>query len=135
MRIFKWITGFVISFTVAWILIFTFTQQPFKQLVPARILTYWTPSIPIYVYVAGAFVIGLLVGLLVIFLNFISFQSKLHHKQKEIVKLQQELSQLRSSAEQTHATSYEPEFESENTETDQSEKHTNEPSSDAGSQV
>lgn len=135
MRIFKWITGFIISFTIAWILIFTFTQQPFKQLVPAKILTYSTPLIPIYVYVAGAFGLGLLVGLLAIFLNFISFQSKLHHKQKEVVKLQQELSELRSATEKTHATSFESEFESENAENDHSKKPNTEPSSDAGNLV
>ena len=60
MKIFKWFVVFIVAFLFAWILIFTFTQEQFKQVASARILAYWTPPIPIYFYVAGAF--GIYVG-------------------------------------------------------------------------
>lgn len=94
MKVVKWLAVFVIAFLLAWILIFTFIQAPFKQTASARILTWWTPAIPIYLYVAGSFFIGLVVGLCIAFYNYITLQAKLHHKTKECSSLQEQLSEI-----------------------------------------
>ena len=44
---------FVCAFCVAFVIIVTFSQQPFRQPVPAMIFTYETPKVPIYLYVAA----------------------------------------------------------------------------------
>lgn len=88
MKLIKWLVVFAAAFMLAWILIFTFIQEPFRELAAARILSWWTPAFPIYLYVAGAFVIGFGVGLAVAFYNYVTLQSKLHHKEKECALLE-----------------------------------------------
>lgn len=100
MKILKWIVVFSIAFMFAWILIFTFTQEQFKQVASARILTYWTPSIPIYIYVAGAFGLGLLLGLFAAFYYYIVLQSKVHQRTKELHALEEKLTDARRALEQ-----------------------------------
>lgn len=95
MNIFKWMAIFAVAFVIAWVLIFTFTQEPFRQLVPARILAYQTPAIPIYIYVAGAFGIGLLIGLATAFYNYIVLISQVRQKTKKINNLEQDLTIVR----------------------------------------
>jgi hypothetical protein len=58
MNLLKWVLIFAFAFVVAWVLIFTFTQPPFAEGVPAKIFAYRTPPIPVYVYVTGAFFIA-----------------------------------------------------------------------------
>jgi uncharacterized membrane protein YciS (DUF1049 family) len=92
MKFIKWLLMFAVAFLAAWILIFTFIQEPFRQTAAARVLTWWTPAIPIYLYVAGAFVIGFAAGLVVALYSYFSLQSKVHQKNKEITRLERELS-------------------------------------------
>lgn len=92
MKLMKWLTVFAVAFFTAWILIFTFIQPPFKEVAAAHIFKWSTPSIPIYLYVAGAFGIGFGLGLVVALYNFISLQSKLHHKNKECAQIEAKLS-------------------------------------------
>ncbi len=100
MKIFKWVTIFVIAFLFAWILIFTFTQEQFKQVAQARILAYWTPAIPIYFYVAGAFGIGLVLGLLAALYYYILFQTKMRRATRENRDLEEKLAMTHRELEQ-----------------------------------
>lgn len=103
MRFLKWSVLFVAAFMMAWILIFTFTQEPFKYMVPARILAYQTPPIPVYLYVAGAFSIGLLIGLWVALYYFIVQKRLLGMKSKEASSLEEELNRNRNELERLQA--------------------------------
>lgn len=104
MKILKWMVIFSITFLFAWILIFTFTQEQFKQVASARILTYWTPSIPLYAYVAGAFGLGLLLGLFTAFYYYVVLQSKVHKSSRELRALEEKLADARRSLEQCELT-------------------------------
>jgi hypothetical protein len=103
MRFLKWSVIFVAAFVMAWILIFTFIQEPFKNMVPARILTYQTPPIPVYLYVAGAFGAGLLLGLWVALYYFIVQKRLLGMKSKEASTLEDELIRNRNELERLQA--------------------------------
>jgi uncharacterized membrane protein YciS (DUF1049 family) len=100
MKLFKGILIFIVAFLFACILIFTFTQEPFKQLVPARVLTWRTPSIPIYAYVAGAFGIGLIIGLITTLYYYIVQQSKLHQRTRELREVEEQLADARRELDQ-----------------------------------
>ncbi|MBN1576957.1 MAG: LapA family protein [Chitinispirillaceae bacterium] len=104
MKILKWLVVFIVAFFFAWILIFTFTQEQFKQVASARILTYWTPAIPIYFYVAGAFGVGLLLGLFAAFYYYIVLQSKVHRRTKDLRELEEKLAEARRTLEQCEMT-------------------------------
>ncbi len=103
MRFLKWSVLFVAAFMVAWVLIFTFTQEPFKIMVPARILAYQTPPIPVYIYVAGAFGAGLLIGLWVALYYFVVQKRLLGMKRKEASTLEEELTSNRNELERLQA--------------------------------
>ncbi|NLW31720.1 MAG: LapA family protein [Fibrobacter sp.] len=91
MRVIKWLAIFGAAFFAAWILIFTFTQPQFKETASARIFTYYTPPIPVYLYVAGAFAMGLLIGLAVALYYYITYQARIHKKNKQIRVLEEEV--------------------------------------------
>lgn len=99
MKLLQWVLIFVIAFVVAWILIFTFTQQPFAEGVPAKIFTYRTIPIPVYIYVAGAFITGLLLGCSLAFYYFISGSMKAHKLSKKLHAAESELAVLKISAD------------------------------------
>jgi hypothetical protein len=103
MRFLKWSVLFVAAFMMAWILIFTFIQEPFKYMVPARILAYQTPPIPVYLYVAGAFGIGLILGLWVALYYFVVQKRLLGLKSKEASTLEEELIRNRNELERLQA--------------------------------
>jgi uncharacterized protein YlxW (UPF0749 family) len=103
MRFLKWSALFVAAFMMAWILIFTFTQEPFKNMVPARILAYQTPPIPVYLYVVTAFGSGLLIGLWVALYYFIVQKRLLGQKSKEAKALEEELIRSRNELERLQA--------------------------------
>jgi hypothetical protein len=105
MKILKWMLLFAVAFIFAWILIFTFTQEQFKQLAAARILAYWTPPIPIYLYVAGAFGIGLLLGLFAAFYYYIVLQRRVHQSTRELQAVEEKLVETRRSLESVESTS------------------------------
>ena len=113
MRVFKWTVVFLIAFMFAWVLIFTFTQEPFKTLVPGRVLTYQTPAIPIYAYVAGAFAVGLLIGFITAIYYYVLMQSQIHRKSKQVRKLEQELADANMEIERLQVRREEPASSSE----------------------
>ena len=100
MKILKWLVIFSVAFIVAWILIFTFTQPEFKVTAAAKILTYTTPKISVYLYVAGAFGTGLLLGLFTAFYYYVVLQRKVHQRTNELHDLEDKLAEARRALEQ-----------------------------------
>ena len=72
-------------------------------MVPARILAYQTPPIPVYLYVAGAFGIGLILGLWVALYYFVVQKRLLGLKSKEASTLEEELIRNRNELERLQA--------------------------------
>ena len=96
MKFLKWSLFFLFSFAVSWILIATFSQEEFSKDAPGVIFIYSTPSIPIYFYVAGAFLLGLLIGLTVALFNYISLSTKGSRKARQIKSLEKDNAKLRA---------------------------------------
>lgn len=99
MNLIKWILVFVCAFCIAFVIIVTFSQAPFKQPVPAVIFTYQTAAVPLYWYVAGALCLGLLAGLCVALFNFIALKSAVFKKNKKIRELEDKVSILEHAAQ------------------------------------
>ncbi len=87
----------MISFLCSWVLITTFSQDVFRTAVPARILTYTTPPIPMYGYVMGAFFVGLFLGVFMAIYNYISLSAKTRKKGKTIKAMEKEIEGLKES--------------------------------------
>lgn len=98
MRFLKWGIIFLIAFTVAWVLIFTFTQEPFGVKVAVRLPGWKTQEFPVYCYVAAAFIGGLLIGVLIGIYNFVIYKIDIRKKTKRIRELEQRISQIESAA-------------------------------------
>ncbi len=101
MKLLRWGLIFIIAFTAAWVVIFTFNQEPFKAQVPAKILVWQTQSIPVYGYLTFAFCLGLTIGILIAFYNGIVFRGKLSRTNKQMHKLEQELAAVKQELEQS----------------------------------
>lgn len=101
MKVIRFLLIFTSAFLLAWILIFTFIQPPFKATAAAKVLVWNTPAIPIYLYVAGAFLIGLAVGTALSLVNYVTLSSNLRHVQRECAELRGKLAaeQLLAPAE------------------------------------
>lgn len=99
MKILKGFGVFIAAFLFAWVIIFTFMQEPFKQVASARILAYRTPAIPIYFYVAGAFGAGLLLGLFFSLYCYISLQLKVRRTAGELQEVKKKLAEAQGSSE------------------------------------
>ena len=89
MRFFSWILMFIITLFIALILVLTFIQPEFKQLVGAQILTYKTRPLPVYIYVIGAFALGLGLGIVQALYTFIRTRADLFRKNRRIRELEQ----------------------------------------------
>ena len=103
MKILKFVVIFAIAFLFASVLIFTFIQPEFKVPASAKIITYTTPKIPIYIYVAGAFGIGLLLGLVAAFYYYFTQHQKVHQATKELHVLEEKLADAKRQLEQYNA--------------------------------
>jgi uncharacterized membrane protein YciS (DUF1049 family) len=88
MKVVKWCIIFAAGFAVSWILIFTFTQEPFKALAPAKVFWYNTSEIPIVAFVAITFGIGLLIGFFAAAYYYIAGQAGIRGKKKVIKELE-----------------------------------------------
>jgi hypothetical protein len=84
MRVLKVGIIFLMAFLLAWVVFFTFTQAPFQQTVPARLLFYQTPAIAIWVYLLGSLGIGLTIGMGVAAILAIGLTMALRRKEKEL---------------------------------------------------
>ncbi|MCU0608168.1 MAG: LapA family protein [Chitinispirillaceae bacterium] len=91
MRLFTWLLLFVITFVFALVLVLTFMQPEFKQEVGAQILTYSTRPLPVYIYVLGAFVAGLGIGIVAGLVGFVRGKAREFNYAKKIRELEQEL--------------------------------------------
>ncbi|MDG5813873.1 lipopolysaccharide assembly protein LapA domain-containing protein [Chitinispirillales bacterium ANBcel5] len=111
MKISKWIAVFVLAFIIAWIVIFTFIQEPFALTVPMKLLWYTTPGIPIYVYVVSAFAIGLLIGFLIAGYYYLTGQAGLRKKSRRIKALELKLREVMAELKTYKGTSEEEEEE------------------------
>jgi len=99
MALLKWVVLFVCAFCVAFVIIVTFSQAPFKQPVPAMIFTYQTPAIALYWYVIGAVSVGLALGLAVALYYGIVLKTSIYKKNKQLRELEEKISGLEGARE------------------------------------
>jgi hypothetical protein len=99
----KWAIIFVAAFCLAFVIIVTFSQAPFKQPVPAMIFSYQTKPIALYWYVVGALAMGLAVGLAVAVYYYIDLQSALFKKNKTIRELEEKVANLQGQEKEPSA--------------------------------
>jgi hypothetical protein len=92
----KWGVVFAAAFSLAFVIIVTFSQAPFKQPVPAMIFSYQTKSIALYWYVSGALGVGLIVGLAVALYSYIDLKTTLFKKNRLIRELEEKVTLLES---------------------------------------
>jgi len=111
MKFFKGATVFAIAFAAAWVIIFTFIQTPFQQTVPAKLLWYQTPPYPIYYYLIGSFVLGLLIGLGAAGYSYLATAMQLR-KQKRETREQRERAEGLERQLEGVASQPTPEFQS-----------------------
>ncbi len=88
----KWGLVFAAAFCLAFVIIVTFSQTPFKQPVPAMLFSYQTKAIALYWYVAGALALGLIVGLSAALYTYIDLQTSIFKKNKIIRELEEKVS-------------------------------------------
>ena len=94
MKVLSWFAVFIVTLFVALALVLTFTQPEFKTTVGAQILTYKTRQLPVYSYVAGAFVAGLLIGIFQALFTFIRLKAEIFRKNRVIRELEQKVAGL-----------------------------------------
>jgi hypothetical protein len=104
----KWAVIFAAAFCLAFVIVVTFSQAPFKQPVPAMIFSYQTKSIALYWYVVGALGVGLIVGLAVALYSYIDLKTTLFKKNKLIRELEEKVTLL-EGREKTPAAPFFPE--------------------------
>jgi uncharacterized integral membrane protein len=91
MRTVTWLLMFVIALFIALVMILTFMQPAFKQEVGAKILTIQTREIPVYMYVLGAFLAGLLFGFFAVLPGYVRAKVEGGRRNKRIRELEQKL--------------------------------------------
>jgi hypothetical protein len=95
MRVFKGLFFFLVAFIAACIILLTFMQPEFLKPVPAKLLWYQTQAIPVYYFLIGAFVIGLLFGLVVFLYYWGSLSMSLSEQKRTVRERDQEIEALR----------------------------------------
>jgi uncharacterized integral membrane protein len=91
MRTVTWLLVFFIAVLIAVVLVLTFMQPAFKQEVGARIFTMQTRALPVYLYVLGAFLVGLLFGIFSMLPSEIRSRIEGARKSRRIKELEQKL--------------------------------------------
>jgi hypothetical protein len=91
MRTFTWLVLFVVALFIAMVMVLTFMQPAFRQEVGARILTIETRALPVYLYVLGAFLAGLLFGVLTVLPGYIRAAVEGGRRNRRIRELEQKL--------------------------------------------
>jgi len=99
MRLFKWSFLLILWSIITFILFQTFSQSIFKQGVSAHILYYRTHEIPIYFYLIGSFITGLIFGLIVAIYVLISNTADKMRRVRRINQLESEIKVLREQHE------------------------------------
>lgn len=96
MKHFKWIAISVLIIIISIILYQTFTQEIFTSKISLLVFVYRTPPIPVYLYVVGAFFIGLLIGLFIAVYNFFINKAGNRKNKKKIYQLEKDIEYLTS---------------------------------------
>jgi uncharacterized integral membrane protein len=91
MRTLTWLLLFSVALFLAVVMVLTFMQPAFKQEVGARLLTVETRAFPVYLYVIGAFLAGILFGLLTVLTGYIRVTMEGGRKSRRIRELEQKL--------------------------------------------
>jgi uncharacterized membrane protein YciS (DUF1049 family) len=99
----KWGAVFIVAFALAFVIIVTFSQPQFKQTASAVLFTYQTKPLPLYLYVAGALGLGLAVGCSLAAYYFITLRTAVFNRDRQIKKLEEDLS-IAVSSKQVQAT-------------------------------
>ncbi|MDR0330832.1 MAG: LapA family protein [Chitinispirillales bacterium] len=94
MKVVKWSLVIAVTAAITCILIFTFIQEPFKASAQVKIPWCNLPEIPIYLYLAATFAIGLLLGFFAAAYYYIAGQAGIHSKKKEIRRLEEVVAEL-----------------------------------------
>jgi hypothetical protein len=89
MKVAKFCFVFLLAFALAWILIFTFTQDPFRATAPIKIFWYETPEFPMYVFAAFASAVTLIFGFSAAAYYYIAGRAGIRAKNKEIKRLEE----------------------------------------------
>jgi hypothetical protein len=95
MRFVKILITFAVGFALAWVMVVTFGQSEFQARVPARVFGWISPAIPVYLYIVGAGVLGLLVGLLVSLWTYLSMASQIRSRKRTIRDLEDSADSLK----------------------------------------
>jgi len=98
----KWAVLFLGAFAVAFVIIITFSQEPFKQMVPAVIFTYHTRPVALYWYVAGALGTGFAAGLSIVLYQYIMLHAALYKKDRRIRKLEADAAERNASLQKNN---------------------------------
>jgi hypothetical protein len=93
---------FGIAFVAACVVLLTFMQQPFQTQAHADLLWYKTPDIPVYYFLIGAFVLGLLFGLVALLYYWGSLSMALRDERRKVKRLQDEMETVRTSVSGEH---------------------------------
>jgi uncharacterized membrane protein YciS (DUF1049 family) len=107
MKMLSWLLLFILSLFISLVLVLTFIQPEFKQLVGAQILTYKARQLPVYFYVIGAFALGIALGTTQALYTFIRTRTELFHKNRRIRELEKLLEE--QTAQQSAAAPQETE--------------------------
>jgi hypothetical protein len=97
MRTFTWLLLFVVALFLAMVMVLTFMQPAFRQEVGARIFTIQTRALPVYLYVLGAFLAGLLFGVLTVLPGYIRAAVESGRRNRRIRELEQKLVESENS--------------------------------------
>jgi uncharacterized integral membrane protein len=98
MRLTAWLLLFALSFVIALVLVLTFTQPAFKEGVGVQLFTHTTRHFPVYLYVLGAFIAGLGIGVSAALLGFVRAKSVERRQTRRINELEGQLAEIRNSA-------------------------------------
>jgi uncharacterized membrane protein YciS (DUF1049 family) len=97
MGMIKWIGIFIVTLALAFVVIVTFSQAPFHQAAPIMLFTYQTKPYPIYLWVAGALLIGLIAGLCVAAYYAIKLNATIFARNQQIKKLNDDIAELKAT--------------------------------------
>jgi uncharacterized membrane protein YciS (DUF1049 family) len=93
MKMISWLFLLILTFCIALVLVLTFIQPEFKQEVSMRLLAFSTQKVPIYLYVLGAFTIGLGFGLITAIIGYFKAKMVEMKKNKRIRELETALAE------------------------------------------
>jgi uncharacterized membrane protein YciS (DUF1049 family) len=90
MKLFKGFVFFGAAFVLAWVIIFTFSQPEFRNTASVVFFSKKSREFPLFVYVAGAFSIGLILGLGLALYYAVAMKLGFLKRDREIRRLEEE---------------------------------------------